>query len=555
MSNAIEFKLFAPNNKGAALIGSFSDWEEIPMEKDETGCFRTHIDLEDGVYEYKFRVQTKSWFLEPDEWVDVIDPYATDVNESKETGVIRIKEGQRIIDTYVWQHDDKPLPPNGELVLYEMHIGDFCGMNDSRKSGSYKIAIEKLDYLCELGINAIELMPIAEFPGDKGWGYLVRHYFATESSYGSTEDLKRLIDECHGRGIRVIMDGIYNHSDDKNPLLLIDRDYWYYHDKHYPDDPDNYWGPEFNYDRYDENLDIRPAWNYIGDVVRFWIQEYHIDGIRYDALSQLANRDFLHWITQQAREAAGSKPFYNIGEHIPENPSIAAGFEGPMDGIWHDSFRYFVVAHICGDTFELEKLKEVLDGKRQGYSDATNIVNYLSNHDHDRILANLGDRGFFDEAAFQRAKLGAVLLMTAMGLPLIWMGEEFGQAAHTTPNAKCQVKWLLLKNDLNRSLLELYKGLIALRKQNPALKGENIEFFHEDPDRKVLAYVRWNEEGSRVVVVANFSDNYLGSYEISNFPENGTWHEWTRDYDVESKDDRLIIDLGEGEAQVFVWQP
>lgn len=111
---------------------------------------------------------------------------------------------------------------------------------------------------------------------------------------------------------------------------------------------------------------------------------------------------------------------------------------------------------------------------------------------------------------------------------------------------------LLLKNDSNRRLFEYYKGLIALRKQNPALQTDNIEFFHENPDSKVLAYVRWNDEGSRVVVVANFSEQYLAGYRIPHFPANGTWHEWTRDYGVESGDNQLMIDLAEYEAQVFV---
>ncbi|MGB7892212.1 MAG: alpha-amylase family glycosyl hydrolase [Microcoleus sp.] len=554
MSSSIEFKLFAPYNKAAALIGSFSDWKEIPMQKDDKGCFCTSVKLDDGVYHYKFRVQSKSWFLDPDQWVEIIDPYATDIDDSAPNSVARIKDGKRIVDTYVWQHDDKPLPSDRELVIYEMHIGSFCcEQNDSQKRGNFQSVTEKLDYLCELGINAIELMPVTEHPGDKGWGYNVRHFFATESSYGATEDLKRLIDECHARGIRILMDGTYDYSDGECPLMLIDRDYWYYHGYHYPDDPQNHWGPEFNYEHYDSNLDIRPAWHFIGDVVRFWIQEYHIDGIRYDALHQLANDDFMHWITQQSKQAAGVKPFYDIGERIPETPSIT-GPTGPMDGCWHDSFHFCILGHICGDTFDLEKLKDVLDAKRQGFPGVANVINYLTNHDHNYVLAELGDRGIFDEAAFKRVKLGAVLLMTAMGVPMLWMGEEFGEYKHKSSKQESKLEWSLLNSDRNRNLFEYYKGLIALRKHNPALQTANIEFFHENPDNKVLAYVRWNDEGSRVVVVVNFSDRYLAGYCIPHFPANGTWHEWTRNYDVTSDDNQLAIDLGDYEVQVFVWQ-
>jgi 1,4-alpha-glucan branching enzyme len=556
MANAIEFKLLAPYNKAAAVIGSFSDWKEIPLQKDEEGYFRTSVELEDGVYQYKFRVQSKNE-NQLDQWVEVNDPYITEIDAATNNGRIRIKDGQRIVDTYVWQHDDKPLPADHELVIYELLVSDFShSAHDSDKRGQYKDVIEKLDYLRELGINAIELMPINESPGDYNWGYIPTYFFAPQPNYSSTEDLKRLIDECHARGIRVIMDQLYNHSSEESPLLQIDRDYWYYHDRHHPDaNPSDYWGPEFNYEHYDENFDIRPAWQFMGDVVRFWIQEYHIDGIRFDALKELDNYDFLYWITQEAKHTAGAKPFYNIGEHIPEKPDIVSP-NGPMDGCWHDNFYHQLLPHLCGETFDLQQLKQALDPKQQGYPEGiTKAIIYLCNHDQQRLLVNLGEQGILDDAAFNRAKLGAVLLMTASGVPLIWMGEEFGDSTDINANDKNQqLGWSLLNNDRNQNLLEYYKGLIALRQQNFALFTSNLKFFHENPEGRVFAYERWNDEGSRVVVVVNFSNQYLKGYQIPHFPANGNWHEWTRNYDVQSGDNQLTIDMGEFEAQVFVWR-
>ncbi|NJL86974.1 MAG: alpha-amylase [Leptolyngbyaceae cyanobacterium SM1_1_3] len=550
MANSIEFKLLAPYNKAAALTGSFSDWEEIPMEKGEGGYFRTQVNLEDGTYQYKFRVQSKSWFFEDDEWVTITDPYATDIDNASQNGVVRLKDGERIVDTYAWQHDENPLPPDHQLIIYEMHVGDFSGgEDDPYPRGCYKHVVEKLDYLCELGITAIELMPIKEYPGDYSWGYNPRYFFAPESSYGSTDELKKLIDECHGRGIRVLMDGIYNHSESECPLTQIDHDYWYHHS---PKDEEYNWGPEFNYEFYDENYDRFPARQFSGDAIRFWIEEYHTDGIRFDAAKQIGNFDFLGWVVSQAETWSGPKPFYNVAEYLPDNPGVT-GVDGPMDGVWHYSFYFTLRDQLCDDQFDLEKLKDVLDCRRQGYTGAVNVVNFLSNHDHDHLLAELGDRQILDDAAFKRARLGAVLLMTAVGLPMLWMGEEFGEYKHKTiePN---KIDWTLLKNDSNRNLLEYYKGLIALRKQNHALYGENIEFFHEDPEGRIFAYTRWNDEGSRVAVVVNFSDNFLSDYTFPNFPADGTWHEWTGNYDVEVQDGHLTTDLAEFEAKVYVWQ-
>jgi 1,4-alpha-glucan branching enzyme len=435
-----------------------------------------------------------------------------------------------------------------------MHVADFTGGEvDRDQRGKFVDAIEKLDYLSELGINAIELMPINEYPGDYSWGYKVRHFFATESSYGTTEELKQFIDECHGRGIRVFIDGIYNHTDEECPLLLIDRDYWYYHHRHYPEDPQNYWGPEFNYDNYDEKLEIKPAWKYIGDVVHFWVQEYHVDGIRFDAVRQLANYEFLEWLADEAKKTTAIKPFYNIAEHIPDTSRVVEP-RGPLDACWHESFHYFVIPHVCGETFELEKLKEVLDPKQQDYATATNVVNYLATHDRERVMRELGDRGIFDAAAFRRAKLAAVLLMTAMGVPMIWMGEEFGEhkrKSETVTQPK-KIAWSLLEKEENRDLFEYYKSLITLRKQHPALQSDNIQFFHENPAAKVLAYVRWNDAGDRVVVVANFSDKYLAGYQVPHFPSAGKPHEWLSNSNVEVTEDGLVIDLAENEAKVFV---
>ncbi|MER3434691.1 MAG: alpha-amylase [Leptolyngbya sp. ERB_1_1] len=552
MANSIEFNLFAPYNEKVSLLGSFSDWKKLPMKKGEDGYFRVHVDLEDGSYEYKFRVQSKSWFFEPNQWVDVTDPYAPNVNgnSASENAIVQVKDGKRVVDTYVWQNDDKPLPADHELVIYELHVADFSGgEDDPLVRGKYRHVTEKLDYLSELGINAIELMPVKEHPGDYSWGYNPRHFFAPETSYGTTAELKQFIDECHGRGIRVIIDGIYNHSESSAPLTQIDHDYWYHHQ---PRDPDNNWGPEFNYEHYDENLDTYPARKFIGEAVRFWISEYHIDGIRYDAARQIANYDFMHWIVQEAKQTAGAKPFYNVAEHIPETPSIT-NIDGPMDGCWHDSFYHCILEHICGDTFDLERLKDVIDAKRQGFLGATNVVNYLTNHDHDRVFAELGDRQMIGEEAFRRLRLGVALLMTAMGIPLIWMGEEFGEYTHKTTNPS-KIEWTLLSGDLNRGLFEYYKGLIALRKHNPALYTENVEFFHENPEAKVFAYTRWNDEGSRVVVVVNFSDQFLAGYTVPNFPEDGNWHEWTGNYDINVSDRTLVLDIGGFEAKVFVWQ-
>jgi 1,4-alpha-glucan branching enzyme len=549
MTSTIEFQLFAPYNTEATLIGNFSNWEDVPMEKHDDGYFRTTVELDDGEYQYKFRVRSKSYFFEPDQWVYVVDPYGTTIEPSQANCIICVENGKRVVDTYIWQHDDTPLPNNEELIFYEMHVADFSGGEpDSNPRGKFKDVIDKLDYLSDLGINAIELMPIMEFPGDYSWGYNPRYFFAVESSYGTTAEFKQLVDECHGRGIRVFLDLLINHSEAEHPLTQIDHDYWYHHETRHPD---NSWGPEFNYEHYDENFEVFPARKYIRDMVHYWMEEYHIDGFRYDAARQIENYDFMHEITAVAQDVAKMKPFYNVAEHIPETPDIT-NTDGPMDGCWHESFSQTIKRLILDGDFDLDTLKEAIDGKRQGYQGAVNMVNYLTSHDQERLMVELSNREMFGKETFTRIKLGFALLMTSVGIPLILMGEEFGEYKPLKPEPN-ELDWTVLEEENNQDIWNYCRGLIQLRKNNHALRTNNIEFFYEDPEAKVFAYTRWNDEGSRVVVVVNGSDRFLEGYEVSHFPEDGKWHEWTLDYDVEVQEGRLIVDLGEYEAKVFVW--
>ncbi|MBD1823485.1 alpha amylase C-terminal domain-containing protein [Cyanobacteria bacterium FACHB-DQ100] len=548
MSSPIEFNVFAPRNEAVHLVGSFTQ-EDIPMQKGEDGFFRVKVNLEDGQYQYKLRVKSNSPALQG-QWVETNDPYMTEMDRKTENGVVRVKDGQRISDTYIWQHDRQPLPENRDVILYEMHIADFCGKGtDISDPTKFKQVLDKLDHLSELGINAIALMPVTEYDGDYRWGYMPLHFFALESSYGKPEDFKRLIDECHGRGIRVLIDCIFNHTNEESPLLKIDRDYWYYHDRHYPEDDANYWGPELSYENYDSDRNIRPTWNFVRDVVQFWIREYHIDGIRYDAVRQIANYEFFGWLFQQIE--IKDKPFYQIAEHIPDTSEVCSP-KGVFDACWHESFRYFLKDALIGQSVDLEELKKAIDARQQGYAGATSVINYLATHDREHMIVELGDVGIFDQPAFDRVKFGVILQLTAPGIPMIWMGDEFGQATHKTqttlePN---QLDWSLL--DHNRDLFEFYKRTIALRHEKSSLRTDNIEFFFEHLDDKVLAYVRWNDDGERVIVVANFSDQNYENYAIDNLPTDCYWQDWNNGSEIEVNEGRSAIDLPSLSAKVLL---
>ncbi|CAF0788075.1 unnamed protein product [Rotaria sp. Silwood1] len=610
------FTLFAPYNKQAALRLKNANVRmfgvDILMEKDESdGYFRATVDLADGIYHYQYKIQTKSWFEQEPEpalpnyddddefkdlsneekqektekytklideirernrqreheatfteiWYTFVDPYATDVDErgsddaEQAVGVLIIKNGKRIIDEYEWKYDDCALPKDEQLVIYELHIGDFSGgEGDSNARGTFKNLTKKIDYLKELGVHAIELMPIKEYPGNHSC-YNPRYHFAIETSYGPTADLKEMIDEMHKNGIRVIMDGVYNHSDSAAPLTQIDHDYWYHH---HPKDITMSWGPEWNYNFYDPKFNVWPARKFVGDSIRYMVEEFHLDGIRFDAARQIQNFDFLHWVVAEVKKIAPHKPFYCVAEFLPDEPCIT-NIDGPMDGCWHDSFYWTVRDILLNNNVDMGRLKACIDCRQQGYFGVANVVNYIGNHDHDRLLIELGkQRNIFGEEAFKRLRLGVVLQMTSIGIPLIWMGEEFGEYKEKTIGT-AKIDWSLIadrednSNQMNKKLLNFYRGIIRLRENNKAFFTTNLNFIHEDDNTKVLVYQRWADSGERVVVIANLSENFLAQYHVPNMPANGWWHEWTFDYNVKVENNEVHLDIAEHEAKILVY--
>ncbi|MEG4807780.1 alpha-amylase family glycosyl hydrolase [Microcoleus sp. F8-D3] len=166
-----------------------------------------------------------------------------------------------------------------------------------------------------------------------------------------------------------------------------------------------------------------------------------------DAVRRLDNRDFLHWITRKEKKLPATSHFITQQIHIPELPELVAA-DGPMDACWHESFRIFAIENLAWDRFDLEKLKQVLEAKQQGYQNTTNVINYLASHDRSHLLASASFRDIGREAAVKRAKLGAILLVTAVGILMLWMGEELGQSTRQNPNQRNQLQWSFLKNQL-----------------------------------------------------------------------------------------------------------
>ncbi len=496
----ITFLLEAPYNKGACVLGDFTNWEHHPLEKGDDGIFRGSFDLADGDYPYRFAVQTLSWFNEADSWVEIIDPFATALNPAEDAALITVQDGQIVLAPYDWPDDATEQVPLQAMVFYELHIGRF----GAKEGHAFKNVADQLDYLKELGITTIQMMPVQEFPGKVSMGYNPSYFLAPETAYGSPLELKQLINQAHGKQMRVFGDMIFNHAGTECPLTQIDHDYWFWHEAK---DPENSWGPEFNYEKYDEANNRRPAWEFVSRVINHWLLEYHLDGIRYDAVRQIDHGDFLKWVTEKARSMSGGKPFLNIAECIPDDPVLCAS--GTMDMSWHDSFCHTVRELLRDGQVDNERFKDALDGQRRGYQNPIQMLNYLSNHDQPRLLHVLQEAGHSEEMAFQRYQLGCLILFVSVGIPMLRMGDEFGLIESEEEPASA-LPFDLLESESGQHLFQLHQQLIQWRLQLPALQTGQIEWLWEDGNR--LAFVRSESAGeiaSRVLIVLNPSDGPL----------------------------------------------
>jgi 1,4-alpha-glucan branching enzyme len=263
------FRVWAPHADKLFVVGTFNDWSpwRSPLAREADGSWSTDIPQAKAGDEYKFLIHHKS------QRVARTDPYAAEVTAPFNNGRIQPPPATS---------DEPPfaVPALPELIIYELHIGTFAA---NGSVGTFTSAIKKLPYLQTLGINAIELMPVKQFPGDYSWGYNPSHPFAIAPSYGGRTALKELIQAAHAYGIAVIVDVVYNHFGPQE-LSLWQFDGWH---------QDNQGGIYFYNDWRSQTpwAHTRPDYGraqvrqYISDNVRMWLDEFQVDGLRWDATS------------------------------------------------------------------------------------------------------------------------------------------------------------------------------------------------------------------------------------------------------------------------------
>ncbi len=345
-------------------------------------------------------------------------------------------------EAYAWADGAWAGRPWHEAVVYELHVGSFT------VDGTFRAAITRLDYLRSLGVTAIELMPIADFPGRWSWGYDGALLYAPDSSYGRPEDLKALVDAAHARGLMVLLDVVYNHFGPDGNYLSVYAPQFFTERHHTP------WGAAINYDGECSGIVRR----FVIENALYWIEEFHLDGLRLDAVHAIIDDSpmhLLHELAECVRAVAGDRPVHLVLEN---ERNAASRLQRDANGIpchytaqWNDDLHHVLHVAATGEAHgyyadylgDIEKLGRALaegfafQGEVMTYRGAprgepcaglppTAFVGFIQNHDQ------VGNRAFGERitaiAVPETVRAIAAVYLLLPQVPMLFMGEEWGAA-------------------------------------------------------------------------------------------------------------------------------
>lgn len=498
----VGFRVWGANAERVEVMGDFDKWRGHDLVHEGNGYWYGFIPKAKVGQEYLYRLS------HGDTQVTRIDPYARSLTSSVGNGIIYDPEA------FDWEGDQRLRMDRRDLVIYEMHLGTFAG--------SFAEAADRLRYLEALGINAIELMPVTEFPGDLSWGYNPAHLFAVEMSYGGPDGLKQFVKEAHRRGIAVILDVVYNH------LGPDDLDLWNWDGSDpegrgpyfYPDDrAETPWGhTRPNY----EKPEVR---QFLRDNALMWLNEYHLDGLRCDATVYIRRCraeheggcdlpegwSLMQWINSELH-AMEPRPI-TIAEDLQNNDWLTkpveqggSGYDAQWDHRLAGPLRE-MLTDPSDDARSATRLTQVLE---QGYNgDAYQSVIFTESHDEvangkARVPQEIDPENPTSFWARARSSLGAFVVLTAPGIPMIFQGQERFEDGWFRDDRP--LDWSPKGRD--RDILHLYHELILLRTGRepgaPGLNRHGLEIVGLDEEKGWLAYRRFDyhsdHPGSLVLV-------------------------------------------------------
>lgn len=535
------FRVWAPNAHGVAVVGTFNKWNATahPMTREnDAGYWYADLPGAKPGQEYRFALAT------PAGEFTRIDPYAREVTSSVGNGVINDP-------AFDWGEEFFRTPPWNEWVIYELHVGTFSDDRpDDPRPAQFHDIVRRFDHLKKLGVNCLQIMPVAEFAGDRSWGYNSAHVFAVESSYGGPTKFKEFVREAHRNGFAVILDVVYNHFGPSD-LDLWRFDGWsegdgggvYFYQDWRKETP---WGntrPDYG------RPEVR---QFIRDNALMWVEDYHVDGLRMDMTLYIRSVradgepnlpdgwSLIQWINHEIREKHPNT--LTVAEDLQHNEWITkpAGAGGAGYGSqWDDLFVHPIREAVIAPRDEDRSMAAVALALTNRYNgDPFQRIIYSESHDEvangkARVVHQIAPHDSANWFAQKRSTLAAALVFTAPGIPMLFQGQEFLEGEwfrDTVP-----VDWE--KRDEFRGIVRMYRDLIRLRLnrdgRTKGLTGPHVRIIRADEAAKVVAFWRWADggPGDDAVVVANFYRDARDQFAIG-FPHAGEWElvfnsDWT----------------------------
>ncbi|GGF47562.1 malto-oligosyltrehalose trehalohydrolase [Azorhizobium oxalatiphilum] len=420
----VHFRLWAPDVEKIDL--HLIDGPVLPMSREEGGWHHLVSAEAKAGTRYAFRL--------PD-GLEVPDP-ASRYQPSDVHGPSEVLDPS----TYPWRDNDWRGRPWHEAVIYEMHVGTFT------PEGTFAAAAQKLDALAELGITAVEIMPLADFPGRRNWGYDGTLLFAPEAAYGRPEDLKAFVEAAHARGIMVLLDVVYNHFGPDGNYLPVYVPRFFTERHHTP------WGAAVNYD----GADALPVRAFVIHNALYWIEEFHLDGLRLDAVQAIKDDSGEHLLDELARHLRTDNPDRPIHLILENEENDAARLEGDLPHTftaqWNDDLHHVLHTAVTGEAEAYygdyagdmdKRLRAIAEGfafqgemmhhrgSERGTPSAhlppTAFVSFTQNHDQ------IGNRAFGERlsalAPAPAVRAASALVLLAPQIPMLFMGEEWAASS------------------------------------------------------------------------------------------------------------------------------
>ncbi len=504
-AEGVFFRVWAPHADSVAVVGTFNDWDEKAhlMQEEGNGYWGVNVEKAKKGDEYKFLLHTPSGDLQRN------DPYALQLTSSIGNSVVYDQS------EFDWEDDNFTMPPWNELVIYELHIGTFH-VKKKNQAGTFHTAIERLPYLKDLGINAIELMPVFEFPGSLSWGYNPAFPFAIESDYGGPDGFKSFIKAAHQHGIAVIQDVVYNHFGPS------DMDLWQFDGWHENDGGGIYfyndWRSETPWGNTRPDFGREEVRRYIRDNAMMWVEQYRVDGLRMDMVPYIRNvkadgnegndipegKTLIQWINKEIRDKYPHK--ITIAEDMHTLDSITGSIENFGWGYgsqWDADFVHPIREAIITQDDAHRDMESVANAITHQYNDDVfERIVYTESHDEvsngqARVAQEIAHSDVDNFYSKKRAALGVVLTLTSPGIPMLFQGQPM-----------LEDKWFSDTDPLDWKRVEKYSGFVALHRDLIALRrnlhgttagltGQHVEVLRVDEDKKVVVYHRWKEGGPR----------------------------------------------------------